>query len=183
MICVECGAEMHKSSAPMKETFRGEELTITGVTYYKCDECGEVLFDAKEGKKFDKELVDQYAKLMGLLSPSEIRDIRKKYDLNQQEFEKVLGVSSPSVSRWETGKVIQSKPIDLLMRAYNKSEALMRERMEQVEIGSSDRANNVIPFKPRNSRIIKPYFMSIKSDKSIVSESFNVDVTEYVKEG
>lgn len=125
---------MHKCSSPIKETFRGEELTIHGIDHYVCKECGEIIFDAENGQLFDQKLTSQYASLMGLLTPTEIRKIRKRFGLNQQDFERVLGVSTPSVSRWETGKVPQSKPVDLLMRAYNQIPQLMEDRMKQIEV-------------------------------------------------
>lgn len=99
---------MHISSNPITENFRGEEITLTGLTYHLCDHCGEVVFDAQEGEKYDVLLVEQYAKIAGLLTPREIKQIRKKYGVNQQELEKILGVSTPSVSRWETPRNLSS---------------------------------------------------------------------------
>lgn len=134
MICLECGSDMHVSSDPITENFRGEELTIAGLTYHLCDHCGEIMFDAQEGEKYDALLVEQYAKRVGLLTPCEIKQIRKKYGINQQEFEKILGISTPSVSRWETGRVPQSKPVDILMRILDTHPDVMEERMRQTEI-------------------------------------------------
>lgn len=141
MICNVCGSEMIKCSDPIEEDFRGEELTISGIEHYKCSSCDEIVFDAVEGKKFDKALREQYAKNADLLSPGEIKAVRKKLGLNQQEFQRMLGVSSPSVSRWENGKVPQSKPVDLLIRAYDDSPRLAEERMRQLGLS---RPSNVI---------------------------------------
>lgn len=134
MICLECGSSMHLSSDPITEIFRGEKLTITGLTYHVCDRCGEIVFNAQEGEKYDALLVEQYAKHADLLSPREIKQIRKKYGVNQQAFERILGVSTPSVSRWETGRVPQSKPVDILMRILDAHPDVMEERMYQTEI-------------------------------------------------
>lgn len=155
MQCVECGSKMRKCSDPIKETFRGEEFTVRGIKHYVCDGCGEVVFDAEEGKKFDADILKQYAMRENLLSPQEIKEIRKKHGLSQRDFEKVLGVSSPSVSRWETGKVLQSKPVDLLMRAYSKETALLKGRMKQVEVRGNVR--NIIDFPGNFSQKENPF--------------------------
>lgn len=146
MICVECGAEMRKCSDPIETDYRDERIVVRGIEHHRCDSCGEIVFDADEGKRFDAEVIRQYAVLHDLLTPEEIRAIRKGYGLNQREFERVLGVSAPSVSRWETGRVQQSKPVDLLMRAYRDDRTLMKSRMEQCEIEVGKHPCKVISF-------------------------------------
>ena len=159
MICVECGSEMRKSTEPIKEIFRGEELTITSVEHYKCDHCGEIVLSADNGKIFDNKLVEQYAKVSGL-SPSEIKSFRTQLGLKQTEFEKMLGVTSPSVSRWESGKVCQSKPVDLLMRAYMDAPYLAETRIAKCEIRAM-----IVPFP-------------LKAIPEKTTNSFNLDYKE-----
>lgn len=183
MICMECGAQMMKSSDPIKESFRGEEITVTGIEHYKCSSCGEILLGAEEGKLFDEKLVNQYSSLVGLLNPTEIKSIRTKYHLTQQEFEKVLGVSSPSVCRWETGKVIQSKPVDLLMRAYDDSPEIMRSRMEQVEVGLYATRQNIIPFRTKRELEQNTYLFSSAGVRRSYEGTFEFRVDNAAKEG
>lgn len=45
--------------------------------------------------------------------PEQIKEIRKKLNLSQEEFAKKLGVSFASVNRWENG---QTKPSKLARR-------------------------------------------------------------------
>ena len=160
MLCIECGSEMVKCTDSIKEVFRGEELTITGIEHYRCESCGEVLFTAEEGKKYDKAISEQYAMRTDLLSPNDIKEVRKKYNLSQQEFQQVLGVSSPSVSRWETGKAPQSKPVDLLIRAYKDSPLLAEERIKQLGISKSFQESNVIRINFSSSKPRSGYDLS-----------------------
>lgn len=37
MLCAECGSEMRRCTDPIKETFRGEEIMVTGIEHYLCD--------------------------------------------------------------------------------------------------------------------------------------------------
>lgn len=182
MICVECGAQMRKTSEPMEETFRGVALILTGIEHYKCDNCGEVVLSAKEAKKYDRQLISAYSSKVGLLRPDEIKAIRNKYQLTQQEFERVLGVVSPSVSRWETGKVIPSKQVDLLMRAYDEKPDLMRKRMEEVGVAAI-KQTNIIQLHPRRAVNQQGYFSSARMGKSLVNKTLTLGLPEHVKEG
>jgi DNA-binding transcriptional regulator YiaG len=66
----------------------------------------------------------------GLLSPEEIKGIRKSLGLKQHDFETLIGVSSPTASRWETGAMLPSKTTDTLIR-------VLAEFPEVVEFLSS----------------------------------------------
>ena len=116
MFCCECGNEMRFTDEPITEQFRGETITVHGISRYVCDECGNDVMPASEATKLSMKLAEEYAKKMGLLAPEEIKEIRKSINLTQSEFERIVGVSSPTVCRWERGTSIQSKSTDLLLR-------------------------------------------------------------------
>lgn len=135
MICPECGyEELVETNSPMVEEFKGEQITVEGITRYECPQCGEYVISADQWKRLDNYLYDEYRKRFGLLSSSEIRAIRKKYGWTQVEFEKVLGVSSPTVSRWESNYVIQTKVADNLMRAIRQNENFAEELAQRAGV-------------------------------------------------
>lgn len=55
-------------------------------------------------------------KQLGLLTPAEIRAGRERLELTQQELQQLLGLGGNSLSRWETGRVYQSRSVDTLLR-------------------------------------------------------------------
>ena len=116
MRCLMCGGELYETSAPMIEEYRGERFKIDGIKRHVCRECGEDVMSAEMADRLAKELVDAYAHAHGLLTPSEIRGVRTRFGLRQSDFERLLGVSTPTCSRWETGAVQQSRTADKLMR-------------------------------------------------------------------
>lgn len=118
MLCMECGHELKRAFGPMTETYKGREYTVDGIERDVCPVCGEYEISASESNKLDKALAEAYRRDEGLLSPREIRDLRKSLDMNQREFEALIGVSSPTCSRWETGSMMQSRTVDKLMRIY-----------------------------------------------------------------
>lgn len=132
MICAECGSEMRLTSEPLTEKFRGVDITVNGIKRWQCDHCGDNVMDVDVAEKFARAQIEEYAHMMGTLSPSEIFDLRKSLGLKQKDFEKLLGVSSPTVSRWESGAVQQSKPVDNLMRLIRDVPEARRYMLEKA---------------------------------------------------
>lgn len=123
MICVECGApNMRLSHEPLRGTFRGDVYTVRGLEYHICDKCQNWVMIAAMADKYAKDLAKQYIHAHNVPSGAEIKVLRKSLGLSQKEFEHFLGVSSPSVSRWETGAVIPSLPIVYLLQQLMHSE-------------------------------------------------------------
>lgn len=116
MICLECGAEMRETSEPIEEVVRGVPTHVNGIHHYKCDACGNDAMDVKEATLLSKLQLAQVSRAKGLLSPDEIRALRRRFGLTQAQFEEMLGVSTPTASRWETGAMLPSKTADLLMK-------------------------------------------------------------------
>lgn len=115
MFCPECGNAMRKTSEPVKEEFRGEVFEIRGVEHDVCDNCGETSFDAAALDELYTKLDDTYRTRKGLLTPKEIKQLRKNCGLTQAQFEKIIGVNPPTCSRWESGAVMQSATANNIM--------------------------------------------------------------------
>lgn len=140
MFCPECGFEkLVETSEPLTENFKGEKITVYNITRYECPHCHEYVISADQGKKMTEQLHSQYRKRLGLLSPEEIKGIRKKYGWTQADFEKVLGVTFPTVSRWESGRVIQAKPVDTLMRVIDNYRNVAEKLAHKAEVKMSSK--------------------------------------------
>lgn len=63
----------------------------------------------------DIRLYDIYKRKDNLLTSVEIKEIRKKYEMNQKEFAKALGLGEITVHRFENGS-IQTESVDSVMR-------------------------------------------------------------------
>lgn len=116
MFCVECGGEMHPVSTDFVQEFHGEDYVIHGVVHMECASCGELAFSPKASREISKTIFTMYAGRHKGMAPDEIRKLRHDSGLNQKEFESLLGVSSPTCSRWETGGVMPSETSSRLMR-------------------------------------------------------------------
>jgi putative zinc finger/helix-turn-helix YgiT family protein len=135
MFCLDCGCEMVETRDAIVEKYKDESFAVEGVEHFVCPQCGEYSLTAAASRKLTKGLVSQYARLHGLLTPEEIVAIRNNLNLTQVEFQKMLGVSGVSVSRWETGRAQQSKPLDNLMRGIAGYPCFAKDLMERSEVG------------------------------------------------
>jgi putative zinc finger/helix-turn-helix YgiT family protein len=66
----------------------------------------------------DEILQDALRKHMRLLRPTELRTARESLGLKQKELADLTGCASESLSRWETGAVLQSRAYDRLLRIF-----------------------------------------------------------------
>jgi len=118
---------MSVSSDPIPFELRGETLMVPDVEHSTCERCGEVVVDLDGVARLQHEAVRQYKEARGLLTPDEIKVIRRSLGLWQTAFEHLLGIGPKTVVRWERGTVLQSATADRLMR-------LVRELPEAVEV-------------------------------------------------
>ena len=152
MRCAECGGELRETSAPVTETYKGESLTVSGVRRMQCDRCGEYELSADEADKLSRLLADEYARRHGLLSPSQIRSLRKGLGMTQRQFEEAVGVASPTCSRWENGTSQQSRTADRLMRLMRDVPGVA-ERLANPEtrIVTGRYQGEILQFSPKPS--------------------------------
>jgi DNA-binding transcriptional regulator YiaG len=76
---------------------------------------GEIYLDDEAHDKIDQTK----ARLMGILSPAEIKNLRKRLGLTQKRISELLQIGEKSWTRWETGRERPSRAINLLLCALN----------------------------------------------------------------
>jgi len=57
-----------------------------------------------------------YRRKHGLLSADEIRAIRDQFNLTQADLARLLRLGANTVSRWESGRNVQTAAMDILLR-------------------------------------------------------------------
>jgi putative zinc finger/helix-turn-helix YgiT family protein len=112
---------------------KGRNITILAPIRI-CDVCGDEILDKELDSITLNRFYDEYRKLENLLSPSEIKTIRLKYNLSQTSFAKFLGFGEKTITRYENG-AIQDVCHDNLIRLMNSLDSfalLWDERKELV---------------------------------------------------
>ena len=139
MNCYRCGAVMHEKTAMLPGEYAGEKFEVT-TRAMVCPKCGYKTLHASQMNEYMTRLADRYRKKQSLLTAGEIRRIRTRLGMSQEEFARYLGVGSASVKRWELGKA-QDRSSDELIRIkssleraeQNLADVLLRQEGEADE--------------------------------------------------
>jgi len=107
------------ASRTIEETihYGGSHLTVQGVEISVCPVCSEELVLPEQAKANEVLFADAKRRHDGLLTSGEIVSWRKRHRLSQADAAKLLGGGVNAFSKYERGEVMQSKAMDLLMRA------------------------------------------------------------------
>jgi putative zinc finger/helix-turn-helix YgiT family protein len=90
------------------------ELSIPRLEIPICGNCGEELFTIG----VDEQITNALRERLHLLTPRQIRTARKALGLHQYELARRLRIAPATISRWETGSLIQSGAMDNYLRIY-----------------------------------------------------------------
>jgi len=115
--CETCGENsVIVTRDPLAVEFRDGSYTVMGFEYERCEACGERFFRAGQADAIQSAAAAVARTAQGLLTPEEIRALRKDLGLTQLALERFLGVGAKTVTRWEKGTVFQGHTADKLMR-------------------------------------------------------------------
>jgi len=99
-----------------KVTAKVKGISITFDEYFRTDpSTGKEVYDRDVEIINDCNLYDLYKKKVGLLTISDIKRIRRKYNMNQKEFSMALGLGEVTINRFENGS-IQTEATDAIIR-------------------------------------------------------------------
>ncbi len=114
--CPSCGTMMKEARGRLKVPINGEEIAVPSASHLRCPKCGEIVLRLQDAKRLHEDAVEIYRRKHDLLSASEIRAIRERFDLNQAELADLLRLGANTVSRWESGRNVQIAAMDTLLR-------------------------------------------------------------------
>lgn len=114
--CPACGAEMVERRGTLRLPVNGEEVSVPSAAHLRCPKCGEIVLRFRDSKRLGEDAIAVYRKKHGLLSADEIRAIRERFGLTQADLARLLRLGANTVSRWESGRNVQTAAMDILLR-------------------------------------------------------------------
>jgi putative zinc finger/helix-turn-helix YgiT family protein len=114
--CPVCGTTMVATRGTLRLPVNGEEIAVRSAAHMHCPRCGEVVLRFQDSKRLGEDAIEIYRKRHGLLSSDEIRAIREHFHLTQARLARLLHLGANTVSRWESGRNVQTGAMDLLLR-------------------------------------------------------------------
>jgi putative zinc finger/helix-turn-helix YgiT family protein len=94
----------------------GEEIGVPVAAHLKCPRCHERVLRARDARRLSEDAIGIYRRRHGLLSADQIRAIREQFDLTQAQFARLLRLGANTLSRWESGRNVQTEAMDTLVR-------------------------------------------------------------------
>lgn len=140
--CVDCRAKQvfpHVAdySTTVRHDGRSYTVRVPDLAIPTCRKCGAQTFSVGD----DERIIAALRSQLGLLSPQEIHERRSRLGLTQQELAQLTGVAKETISRWETGALLQSRAMDNLLRLFFESaevRALLERRLAVITPSKSD---------------------------------------------
>jgi putative zinc finger/helix-turn-helix YgiT family protein len=94
----------------------GEEVVVPSTLHLRCPKCREIVLLYQEARRSGEQAIEIYRRKHGLLSAHDIRAIRERFSLTQADFARLLRLGANTLSRWESGRNVQTQAMDVLLR-------------------------------------------------------------------
>lgn len=117
-ICCMEEHEVKRVEAFDEVTYQNEKVGYNLECFY-CENDETFFEDEDQMSRNGKSLKDAYREKVGLYTSNQIIDLRKKYDISQQDLCKVLGWGGKTVNRYENSAV-QDKAHDNILKKIDK---------------------------------------------------------------
>ncbi len=114
--CPRCGVMMEERCSELTYPVNGQKVSVPEACHLGCPACGEVVLRAEEVRWLRQSAFTRYREEHRLLDAGEIRAIRVRFGLSQSVFAQLLRLGSNTISRWESGRKVQTAALDVLLR-------------------------------------------------------------------
>ena len=118
--CPICNAKVEYETQSIRYTYKEHSIKVEQSGKY-CLECKESFLSPKDLKATKLEISNFKRKIDHFLTTDELKRIRKKLNINQQEASAVFGGGIRAFHKYETAEVTQSKPLDILLRLIDSN--------------------------------------------------------------
>lgn len=114
--CLACGSKDGQVRIDEVEFAYGrgrQQVTLVAHTpVHSCHACGQDIVD-QAGEQAKQTAICRY---LGILTPTEIGELRSGLGLSREELSKLTGLGTASLARWESGTHPQNTASDRLLR-------------------------------------------------------------------
>jgi putative zinc finger/helix-turn-helix YgiT family protein len=116
-LCAVCSSDrVTKIRKDFPARYNQTPIVVRDAEMYECADCGERFFEPEQAKALSLAIKEEARRIGRLLSPKQIVAIRERLGLTQNALEDLLGLGPKVVTRWETGRVLQSRAADVVLR-------------------------------------------------------------------
>lgn len=117
--CPNDAREMARDVRPMTIAYKGRETTVEMPGWY-CAACGEGVHSGADMKVSDRALNRLKAEAEGVLTPVEVRRIRKKLGLSQADAGRIIGGGPRAFQKYESAEILTSRAVSTALRLLDR---------------------------------------------------------------
>jgi len=118
--------------------YSGAKIVVPEIEFSVCNVCGEEVVLPSQARRNDVKFADAKRSHDELLRSHEIVEWRSRWCLTQQQASALLGGGVNAFSKYERGEVIQSRAMDLLIRASDEFSGLLEFLASRAGLQSPD---------------------------------------------
>lgn len=133
MECPSCSGTLRRKEREDICEYKSQKVSYMQPGWW-CDECDEAIFKGEDNVINNTVFVELRARVDGVLSPNQVKTIRKKLGLTQKQASKIFGGGINAFQKYESGEIVPSVGMSLLFQfigdhtEYLHSLSDMRER-------------------------------------------------------
>ncbi len=125
--CPLCGEfEQEHKIQPMTYAYKNIEFIINQPALW-CDACGEGVIEGKDSRAVMPLIMAEKARIEGLLTPEEIKQVRIKLKLTQKQAATIFGGGVNAFNRYEKGKLPVPRSLSLLLKVLRNHPNQLKE--------------------------------------------------------
>ena len=124
---------------------------LAGIQYNECTECGSVAGIFPKLSSLLDTLTSTVVQKSSLLTPLEIKYLRKAARKKAADFAKIIGVSAEQVSRWENGHNPPEKSADKLIRllAVSRVDSRKQDAILNLDYRALGKESYLLSFRQK----------------------------------
>jgi|GEM_PF-1557105 len=150
MICTNCfEAEYKASKTELTVTINGQNHVLADLDCESCPACGEITFTHAQSLDIDKKRIAMEFGLKPLLTPDQLKTLRRVLDMNLDEICDMLHIGRNSYGRWERGEVEITPSMNLLV--HNLIERVPAARVNLLQ------DERTLAIQKANSTLLEQY--------------------------
>lgn len=130
--CPICNSKVEYKTELIIYTYKSHEIQVKQSGQY-CLECKEAFLSPQDLKSTKLEIANFKRGVDHFLTTDELKRIRKKLHINQQEAAIIFGGGIRAFHKYETAEVTQSKPLDILFRLID-SDTISFDDIKKVAV-------------------------------------------------
>lgn len=138
LLCPVCGQEsLKKGTHDFGLMWADQKILVSDLEHYDCSVCGADPAFPDQIRRNELKIADAKRRAQGLLTAAEIREVREELSLSQADAAALFGGGANAFSKYERGEVIQSVPMDRLLRVANAHPYVITTlRADRAEVGA-----------------------------------------------